>query len=44
MTKQNGFTLLELLIAMTLMAVISITATQMLRTTTTNEKTHHRHE
>lgn len=34
----KGFTLLELLIALSLMAVISITATQMLRTTTTKTK------
>lgn len=40
MIKNNakGFTLLELLIALTLMAVISMTATQMLRSTTSKTK------
>jgi prepilin-type N-terminal cleavage/methylation domain-containing protein len=38
MKTKKGFTLLELLIALTLMSAISITATQMLRTTTTKTK------
>jgi len=38
MNHKKGFTLLELLIALTLMSVIGITATQMLRSTTTKTK------
>jgi prepilin-type N-terminal cleavage/methylation domain-containing protein len=37
-TSSSGFTLLELIIALSLMAVISITSTQMLRNSTTQTK------